>query len=86
VRVSGHSQFSQRLKSVGEDSVVPRSLCHRFSFAPSRLAQFQLGTHGLRRGLYPCAASRLGTGLALHSFRHKRVQTQASYDADSSRT
>ena len=39
----------QGLKSVRENS----------SFALSGLAVFPLFTHGLRRGLYSCAASRL---------------------------
>src|ERR1019366_2263685 len=30
-----------------------------FSFAPSGLVHLQLATHGLRRGLHSCAATRL---------------------------
>ena len=50
-----------------------RSLCRRFSFAPSGLVHFPLFTHGLRPfdklrascGLHSCAASRLGSGGSL---------------------
>src|ERR1700722_8134488 len=40
-----------------------RSLCAGFSFAPSGLALVAFSTHGLRRGLYSCAASRLNSDL-----------------------
>jgi len=33
--------------------------CENYSFAPSGLARFPIATHGLRRGLHSCAASRL---------------------------
>src|SRR6266496_2401136 len=38
-----------------------RSLCRSFSFAPLGLALVPLSTHGLRRGLNSCAASRLNS-------------------------
>ena len=37
----------------------PRRLCHNAPFAPSGLAHGSRFTHGLRRGLYSRAASRL---------------------------
>src|SRR6202521_6106562 len=36
-----------------------RSPCRNYSFAPLGLGGFLLPTHGLRRGLYSCAASQL---------------------------
>jgi len=41
----------------------PQRVCCSFSYAPSGLVHFPacpLASHGLRRGLYSCAASRLG--------------------------
>jgi cytosine/adenosine deaminase-related metal-dependent hydrolase len=44
----------------------PMDLGRNYSFAPSGLNQFPPITHGLRRGLYSCAASRLLSRLSSH--------------------
>ena len=53
-----------------------QSLCCNASFAPSGLAvQSAKFTHGLRRGLYSCAASRLFWDLLLHYLLASKVAT-----------
>src|SRR6266849_9610902 len=55
-----------RLKSLGCNS----------SSAPPELDHFPLSTHGLRRGLDSCAASRLIYGMRLHFPEAHSVATQ----------
>ena len=58
--------------SAGRRTCRAQRLCHNPSFAPSGLARGPLFTHGLRPGLYSCAATRLFCGLATPLFA--RVQ------------
>src|SRR6266849_6313722 len=53
-----------------------KSLCLNSSSAPPELDHFPLSTHGLRRGLHSCVASRLIYGVQFHFQRHLRVATQ----------
>src|ERR1019366_7334470 len=68
------------------------SLGHSFSFAPLGLALVPLATHGLRRGLHSCAASRLLPWAAfLRRFTARAsagplFRSTSSYDTDSSGT
>jgi hypothetical protein len=45
------------------------------SYVPSGLANFPLSTHGLRRGLHSCAASRLNLGPSSHGSAENLVLT-----------
>ena len=53
-----------------------KSLCENSSSAPSGLAHIPLVPHGLRGGLYSCAASRLTSVVSSHSFSKSAVLTQ----------
>src|ERR1035441_7906161 len=53
-----------------------RSLGRSCSFAPSGLRHVPLPTHGLRRGLHSCAASRLLIESVLHFSNAKSAMTQ----------
>src|ERR1039457_7464992 len=53
-----------------------RSLGRSCSFAPSGLRHVPLPTHGLRRGLHSCAASRLLIEPVLHFSNAKSAMTQ----------
>src|SRR5262249_31294192 len=57
-RVRGSHPFANSAKRMGQPATVGH--LREDSFAPSGLAQAAIGTHGLRRGLHSCAATRLG--------------------------
>ena len=55
----------------------PSGICVVASLSPLRgLLNSHWATHGLRRGLHSCAASRLGTGRQSHFLRHNRAMAQ----------
>src|ERR1035438_1259685 len=56
-----------------------RSLCRSCSFAPSGLCHVPLPTHGLRRGLHSCAASRPLIEPVLHFSNAKSAIAQTPH-------